>query len=288
MIDYRIQTFLVLYETMNYRQTAQLLRMSQPAVTQQIHALEREYGCTLFYYDGRRLHRTPQADRLEEYARAAVYNDQRLRMELARPQIRPVRLGVTRTIGDFVIPQKLCHFLARPDRTVELTVDNTQTLLGLLESERLDLTLVEGMFDKNRYDCRLYRESPFIGVCRRDHPFAGRTVSPDALRGQSVLLREPGSGTRAIFENALRGAGMTVRDLGRVICVNSFSVILQLLRADIGITFAYQEICAGIPELCAFSLEGMLRNGSFYFVYPKGADPSDLIAAQPGEEGGGQ
>ena len=114
MIDYRIQTFLVLYETMNYRQTAQLLRISQPAVTQQIHALEREYGYTLFYYDGRRLHRTPQADRLEEYARAAVYNDQRLRMELARPQIRPVRLGVTRTIGDFVIPQKLCHFLARP------------------------------------------------------------------------------------------------------------------------------------------------------------------------------
>lgn len=279
MLDYRIGTFLVLCETMNYRRTAQLLRMSQPAVTQQIHALEREYGCALFYYDGRRLHRTPQADRLEAYARAAAKSDERLRMELARPEMQAVRLGVTRTVGEFIIPQKLCRFLARPERTVELTVDNTKTLLGLLDRERLDLALVEGMFDKGRYGFSLYRHSPFIGVCRSDHPFAGQRVSPDALRRQSVLLREPGSGTRAIFEDALRGAGMSVRDLGRVICINNFSVILQLLGAGIGVTFAYQDICRGMPGLAAFSLEGLARSGSFYFVYPKGAHPEALIAA---------
>ena len=42
MIDYRIKTFLVLCDTMNYRKTAELLNMTQPAVTQHIHLLENE------------------------------------------------------------------------------------------------------------------------------------------------------------------------------------------------------------------------------------------------------
>lgn len=91
MIDYRIPTFLTLYELMNYRRTAEQLKLSQPAVTQQIHALERDYGCRLFTYDGSRLYRTPEAEKLAQYARVAVYNDQRMRQELAAPKILTLR-----------------------------------------------------------------------------------------------------------------------------------------------------------------------------------------------------
>ena len=76
MVDYRIDTFLTLYETLNYHQTGELLQLSQPAVSRQIHALEQEYGCKLFLYDGRRLTRTA-ADRVAQYARAAVYNEKK-------------------------------------------------------------------------------------------------------------------------------------------------------------------------------------------------------------------
>ena len=84
MVDYRVRTFLQLYETMNYRRTAELLRLSQPAVSQQIHSLEGEYGCKLFVYDGRRLHRTEQADQVAAYARSALYNEQQLLRELKK------------------------------------------------------------------------------------------------------------------------------------------------------------------------------------------------------------
>lgn len=48
MLDYRIDTFLTLCESMNYRKTAEILHISQPAVTQQIHYLENQYGQKLF------------------------------------------------------------------------------------------------------------------------------------------------------------------------------------------------------------------------------------------------
>ncbi len=77
------QPFLTLYELMNYRRTAEQLKLSQPAVTQQIHALERDYGCRLFTYDGSRLYRTRKRKNWRSMPRVAVYNDQRMRQELA-------------------------------------------------------------------------------------------------------------------------------------------------------------------------------------------------------------
>lgn len=52
MLDYRTETFLTLYEEMNYRRTAERLQMTQPGVTQHIHYLENYYGVKLFVYDG--------------------------------------------------------------------------------------------------------------------------------------------------------------------------------------------------------------------------------------------
>ena len=64
MLDYRIDTFLTLCEQMNYRKTADLLHISQPAVTQQIHHLETRYGQKLFEYENRRLVKTEAAANL--------------------------------------------------------------------------------------------------------------------------------------------------------------------------------------------------------------------------------
>ena len=55
MLDYRVHTFLALYDEMNYRRTAEKLNMTQPGVTQHIHYLENYYGVKLFEYDGRAL-----------------------------------------------------------------------------------------------------------------------------------------------------------------------------------------------------------------------------------------
>lgn len=67
MLDYRVLTFLTLYDEMNYRKTAAKLNMTQPGVTQHIHYLENYYGVKLFEYDGRTLSRTKNAEQLKRY-----------------------------------------------------------------------------------------------------------------------------------------------------------------------------------------------------------------------------
>ena len=284
VVDYRIRTFLTLYETMNYRRTGELLCLSQPAVSQQIRGLEEKYGCKLFQYDGRKLQATPQAQRVAEYARTALYNEQRLQQELTGPAAREVRVGATKTIGEFVVAEALSRYIRRTGDSLKIVVDNTRALLSLLDHEQLDFALVEGAFDRQRYGSCLFRRAKFVGLCRRDHPFAGRTISLEDLAGQCLVVREPGSGTRGILENALAERGYSLDLFSRVICANQFSLITRFVSAGAGITFAYEPVGEGHPELVPFHLDCLDERREFSLVYLKGTQVFSLAREVLGED----
>ena len=64
-MDRRLETFLAVCQTMNYRRAAEALHLTQPAVTKQIQSLEASYGVRLFSYDGRKLRKTAPGSVLE-------------------------------------------------------------------------------------------------------------------------------------------------------------------------------------------------------------------------------
>lgn len=148
MIDYRIYTFLNLCETMNYRKTSEKLNISQPAVTQHIHALEQEYGEKLFYYTGRVLHKTKAAEQLEQYSKTMLFYENELRTSLKGKSEILLRIGATKTIGEFVLEKQLIQYLSDPTHNLQFTIDNTQVLLAMLERNQLDFAIVEGFFEK--------------------------------------------------------------------------------------------------------------------------------------------
>ena len=119
MLDFKMETFLTLCETMSYTRAAERLCITQPAVTQQIRHLEEYYGGRLFSYRGKTLSMTERGRRLELAAKSLRHSSEALRERLVGLEERrpPLRLGATKTIGDYVIPGKLCCYLAAdPER----------------------------------------------------------------------------------------------------------------------------------------------------------------------------
>lgn len=277
MLDYRIDTFLTLCECMNYRKTAEILHISQPAVTQQIHYLENQYGQKLFEYENRRLVKTEAAAVLEKYARAAKLQEKDLREKLENKPIHSLRIGATKTIGDYYLKGHIRRYLTSPDNALTLLVDNTERLLRLLEENALDFAVVEGFFDKTRFDNILLRREPFVGICRRDHPFAGREVTIDELLQETIIHREDGSGTRAILEQELRGYNESLQRFQRRICISSFNIILDLVKQGFGVSFVYNILADSDPELAKFSIRGESVVREFNVVYLKYADMNEKI-----------
>ena len=280
MTDRRIQTFLALYDAMSYHEAARLLNLTQPAVTQQIQSLEREYGRKLFSYDHRALTRLPAADTLALYARSEARRERLLRQELTRAeQQAPLRIGATKTIGDYVLPDAAARYLAVPEHRLTVLVDNTKNLLGSLERDEIDFALVEGDFDRRRYDSRLVRMEPFVGICARTHPFAERVVPVAELLRQTLILREPGSGTRAIAERLLAGHGYTPGQFQRAVCMSSFGLICRLVQAGAGVSFVYRAVADAWEGLSVFQLEGSPVEHAFHCVYLREGGAEPLVEA---------
>lgn len=270
MLDPRWNTFLVLCETMNYTRAAERLCLTQPAVTHHIHYLEDHYGCRLFIYEGKILRLTEAGLKLLEYTRSLAYNSRKAEEAMKSPSPVSLRVGASKTIGEFVIAPQVKRFLQEhPEANFSLTVDNTQTLLRSLESGRLDFVLLEGFFDRSRYDATLYRKEPFFGVCSPEHQFAGRTVAIEELDAERILIREPGSGTRTIFEDALRRHNRTLNRFSKAATISDFSTIKSLVADGLGISFLYEaavskELDSGV--LARFDLAETPMSGAFYFV----------------------
>ena len=277
MVDRRVDTFLLLCQLMNYRKTADALGITQPAVTQQIHFLEREYGCKLFTYENSRLRKTEAAITLEQYARAIRLQDQHLRDKLSST-VRELKIGATKTIGDYVLKEDIQRYLSKEDHALSLVVDNTKHLLKMLDENELDFAVIEGYFDHSQFDSQLFRKEPFVGICPRNHPFAGKEVSLAELFQETIIHREAGSGTRAILEQKLRGYNESLDRFKRQICISSFPVILDLVKKGFGVSFVYEVLADSDPNIAKFTIRGEHIVREFNIVYLRHADLQEKIS----------
>lgn len=281
MLDFRMDTFLAVCRRMNFTRAAEDLHITQPAVSQHIHWLEQEYGAKLFLYGGRKLQLT-EAGRLLLAAATTIRHDNiHLREQIGRlgDAGGTLNFGATLTIGSYILPPRLARYLQRhPGETVRMTVANTRELLKKLDSGEIDFAVVEGFFEKSEYDSLPFSRERFVAVCGADYPLAERnSVKPrpiEDLLGERLILREPGSGTREVFEKFLETCNLSLRDFSDVIEIGGIEGIRTMAQMGCGVTFLYeaavrQELAAG--TLREVALDGFPLLHDFTFLWRRGS-----------------
>ena len=112
MLDYRTETFLTVCKTLNFTTAAKQLNITQPAVSQHIHFLEKQYNTILFNYKNKELSLTPSGQILYKHLLTMKNNEQALMNEINNitSNIETLSIGVTMTIGEYAIVDKLALF----------------------------------------------------------------------------------------------------------------------------------------------------------------------------------
>ncbi len=277
MLDYKTITFLTLCEQMNYRKTAEILNMTQPGVTQHIHALEREFNCKLFSYNGKSLSLTEQGKLYREYLQKVKYDEKWLREKMQERKIPNLHIGATKSIGDYMISEPLAALLNSGEFTLDLIVDNTQVLLEQIKKGILDFAMIEGDFDKNAFGYQKMWAEPFVGICALNHPFANKSIDLENIFAEHLLLREEGSGTRAIFEQQLAYRGETITSFKKVNYISSFHVMKEIIAAGSTISFGYNSVIANDDRLTSFTVSGFAPTHDLYYVFQKDSHASALL-----------
>ena len=268
-MDSKLQTFLALCQTMNYRVAAERLHLSQPAVTKQIQSLEQTLQTKLFHYDGHTLHKTEKCLLLERYAISQQYQYEELQLAIADKQRVNLRIGATKTIGDYVLIDAIKAYLRDPGHRLSLVVDNTKHLLQMLDENQLDFAVIEGTFSKTKYDSYLMRMEPFVGICAKSSPLCGKHIAIEDLLQETIIVREAGSGTRRIFEERLIASGYELSDFYREVSISSFVSIKALVASGIGISFLYSSVVSKENDVGTFTVDGITEPHAFHVVYTR-------------------
>lgn len=275
MLDFRIYTFLELCKTLSYTKTAEKLHMTQPAVTQHIKFLEEFYKNKLFLYSGRTLSLTEYGKLLHRYLVAMNSDSEKVREKILNlsSNNHTLNFGATLTIGEYVIPKVLRKLSSDyPEINVSISVKDTKLLLEKLENGDIEFLLVEGFFEKTKYDSFLFSKEEFVAVCSNKNRFSqGEFIFEDLLE-ERIIVREKGSGSRDIFEKILYDNNLSINDFNKKYEIENIKIIKEMVKNNAGITFIYktaieEEIKKG--EITVIKLKNFHAEREFNFVFLK-------------------
>ena len=282
MLDFRTETFLTVCQTMNFTAAARQLNITQPAVSQHIHFLEEQYHTSLFIYQNKQLFLTRSGEILRRHL-LTMKNDEKAVMEELKNNITGIEtlsIGVTMTVGEHAIVDKLAGFLIQhPEINIHLHYGNTLQLLKLLNSGQISMAIVEGNYPKEYYSHKKYSTEDYIAVCAASHHFmTDHPYTMNDLVHERLLVREEGSGTRNILEQSLMTHGLHISDFIHYIEIENMHTIIGLLKRDCGISFLYKiavekELHSGI--LKEIPLDDFKMQHDFDIIWEKHSVYSD-------------
>src|SRR6266571_5430769 len=213
---HQLATFQVVAKHCSYVRAAEELHFSQPAVSAQIRQLEESLGVKLFDQIGRKTHLTHAGEELFLYSQKifTLIEETLETMESLRsPHYGRLSVGADTTVGTYVIPGLLGKFHQFYSE-VEITLDvvNRAALIEALMNNRVEMAVMRPAPDDLHVDVEPIAYNSLVLVAAPTHRLAGlKNVPIEELGREHFLLREPGSGTRAALESALREAGLPLQ-----------------------------------------------------------------------------
>lgn len=237
MPDFRLRSLLALVREGSVTAAAAAVGLTQPAVSRQLDELEEEYGAALFERRGRNLVPTEAGKTLIACAirLEALYRDTRRAVAESAGRLA-LHIGATLTVAEYFLPPVLAAFHdAEPEAEIGLVVANTAEIVHRLRNGTLSLAVVEGPFDPEGLESRPIADDCLVAIGPGKGPGClDRMLGLDELLGLPLILRELGSGTRAVFEGWLLSLGHDPSRLKPAMEIGSLGTIKALVAGGLG------------------------------------------------------
>jgi DNA-binding transcriptional LysR family regulator len=286
MENFRLKVFRTAARHLNFRVAAEDLHLTQPAITQQVKALESELGAALFDRAGGKLSLTaagkallPFADQLAEVAQLA----QQAVAETSNCNAGVLKIAASQTIGQYLLPRLVAAFLVEnPKVAVSILGGNTQTVLEALSDHRAQIALIEGPALRQDVHVEPFMEDHMVCVVPAGHPWADSEVQLEQIKGIPIVTRELGSGSRRIVEQALENAGLPTKSLNIYMTFDSTEGMLSAVEAGLGIAFVSRwavrnQLALGTLHIA--HVRGLKLSRRFSIATPAGPEPGSVAGA---------
>jgi DNA-binding transcriptional LysR family regulator len=285
MADRRLQVFHAVAKQLSFTKAADVLFMTQPAVTFQIKQLEEHFNTRLFDRGHGRIALTPAGEVVLGYAERILGLSSELDVRLSELTGEiggSLMVGASTTIAEFMLPGILGEFKS--------TYPNVRSRLMVGNSESIE-TSGHGTHHRHRLhrialaradlECEVCCDDELVVICHPRFPLARhKELTPQKLLEHAFVSREPGSGTREFTENYLRSAGVTLDQMNVVMELGSPIALNGVVETGLGFAIASRASVTKeqrLGDIVAIPLKPRLIR-TLSMVYPKEKFRSRLVA----------
>ncbi|MFZ5824027.1 MAG: LysR substrate-binding domain-containing protein [Bacillota bacterium] len=280
MID-SLKVFRLVALHASFTRAAEFAGLTRPAVSQQIKQLEQHFGVDLFTRNTRHVALTPAGEALllhaERVLQAAEAMDAAM-TAMRKGQRAVITVAASTLPGESLLPRALAAFQKeQPGAEVHIRVANTEAVLQLVRDGQVDLGLVGQQVVDPWLVCEQVGEDEILLALRPGESVPDPLPLP-RLAQLPLVLREPGSATRATVMEGLRQRGLEPSALLVVAEVGSPEAVKTAVRAGAGCAFL--SSASLIPgELATVRLEGLVLKRPICACWPRHRTPTDLQRA---------
>jgi len=276
MADRRLQVFHTVARLLSFTKAAESLHMTQPAVTFQVRQLEEHFNTRLFDRTHNRINLTEAGSRVFLYADkiSELYSEMENAVREMTGEISGiVMIGASTTIAEYMLPALLGDFKHKyPDVNVQLKVSNTDGIVSMVESNVIDLGVVEAPVLNKNLVVDVCRMDQLVAIVSRKHPLASdEVVNVHRLLEFPYICREEGSGTREVINDYFDEASVNAGEVNICMELGSPEAIKGAVEAGMGVSIVsratiHKELQLG--SLAALTLDPPLQR-PFSFVHQK-------------------
>lgn len=269
-----LETFALVADLGSFSGAARRLGLTQPAVSFQVKALEKELGASLIDRSHGRVVLTPAGRTAYTHAKKILADREELLADIPRTTGKVagrLRIGASTIPGEYLLPSHLADFKRHfPQVTVSLEIGDSARVVEMVEGERVELGFV-GMRPEGAFTVCRFAEDRLVVAVPKHHPLsAKKKVALQDLAGERWVFRGESSGTRSCSEIAFAEAGLETEELDVVAEMGSTQAVLNAVAAGMGVALvsdraAREPARAGLLSVARVDGERLARD--FYAIH---------------------
>lgn len=247
MLDVKLETLLAVAECKNFTKAAEILSLTQPAVSNHISQLEKEYNAKLFLRGKGDFKLTPEGKIAVTYARRLKALNDKMMVEIANEQkhVSHFRIGITHTSENNKITEILAKYANQHSNiTITIITDTINNLYDMLENYELDIAILDGKRLSSQLNYLMLDTDCLVCVLNNENPLAKQSmITISELKRENMILRLPTSATRQLFEATLISINESIENFNISLEVDNVAAIKELIRKDLGVSILPKSAC---------------------------------------------
>lgn len=249
---------------------AEELFVSQPTISIAIRDLEQEFHLRLFNHGKNRISLTEDGEAFYKKAEHIVQQSQDMLTEFAAlgQNVRPLRIGIPPLLSTVFFPRIIDQFHAKHEIPVELYEYGSSKACSLVDSEELDLALVNmDFYNIDKFNHHVMMEDHCVFCVSRTHRFADRTsISISDMENEPILLFNTDSFLNQTVNARFRALGITPEVLMHS---SQLYTILNFVRGGNCGAFLYSTIAVNPRDFVEIPIEPDMTS-KFGIIWKKG------------------